>query len=108
MYSKELSDKLYAVCKAAGFKPQTGLLERYWSDSSQAQLFGGTGLSALLGLPTYNTHGFEMIHREGVAAMAYTLAAFLQSYDHTSIAKSDKVAFKPPGQGLHGHLKVVK
>lgn len=77
LYSPELIDALRAAARAEGVQPQLALLEMFASDASAAIAAGLAPQTAVLCLPTQNTHGFEVVHREGIETLARVLTRFL-------------------------------
>ncbi len=78
VYTKSLSDALQEAAKKAKVKTQCATWSNYGSDASLAKRHGQTAQSALVCIPTENTHGFEIIHSEGILNAAKLLAQFLQ------------------------------
>ncbi len=76
IYSRSVSDRLMAITKGLGMQPQTGLWSRYGSDASITKQYGHTARSGLLCIATQNTHGYEIIQREGLLACARVLEEF--------------------------------
>jgi putative aminopeptidase FrvX len=60
-----------------GFAPQSAALGAFESDASHAKASGVTPRAGLLCLPTLSTHGFEVIARTAVDAMAAIVVDFL-------------------------------
>jgi len=77
-YDKALSDTLYNVGVELGLKPQSALFSRYGSDASISSRGGNCSKAALIAIPTENTHGYEIIHEDGIEQAAKLTAAFLQ------------------------------
>ncbi|MBL26812.1 MAG: peptidase M42 [Rhodospirillaceae bacterium] len=78
-YSKSLADRLKAAAEAEGLQPQLALFENFASDGSAVHSMGNTGRAGTLCIPTQNTHGFEIIHRDAIPACARTLTRYLLS-----------------------------
>ncbi len=70
VYDKEITAAIMQVDKDRGLNIQPAVFENFGSDASAITCRGLTGRSALLCIPTLNTHGFELIHRNGVGALA--------------------------------------
>ena len=77
VYSKPVSDRLLALAKGLGMNPQTAVWESYSSDASISQRYGQSAVSGLLCIATENTHGFEIVPREGLLTCAKVLAAYM-------------------------------
>jgi putative aminopeptidase FrvX len=56
------------------------VLGAFESDASHAKASGLPPRAALLGRPTFSTHGYEVIAREAIPAMTKLLVEFLQTY----------------------------
>jgi putative aminopeptidase FrvX len=57
--------------------PQAAVLGAFESDASHAKANGLAPRAGLLCLPTLSTHGYEVISRNAIPAMAAVLAEFL-------------------------------
>ena len=80
-YTKQVSDGLLAAAARCGYCPQPALMPGFASDAS-AVLGSGSSLRAgCLAIPTENTHGFEVIMKEGMEACARTLVEYLVSLE---------------------------
>jgi putative aminopeptidase FrvX len=79
VYSKQVSDRLLMLAEDMGMEPQTAVWESYGSDASITKKYGHTARSGLLCIPTENTHGYEIISREGLLSCARLLASYLES-----------------------------
>ena len=78
-YSPELIDGLRAACEAEGIVPQLALLVEFASDASAAISSGLRPQTAVMCIPTQNTHGFEVIHRRAIPVYARVLSRYLLS-----------------------------
>lgn len=78
VYDKNLSNKLVRTGESLGMAIQCAVVDSYSSDGSISSLYGHSSNSALLCLPTLNTHGCEMIHKESIANLARLLASFVK------------------------------
>ncbi len=78
LYTKSVADKLVRQARSIGLSPQTAVWESFCSDASVSKSYGQAASIALLSIPTLNTHGFEIIHSDGIQACAKLLTAFLQ------------------------------
>jgi len=77
VYSRSVVLALLAAARRAGYTPQAALLVDFASDASAVMSAGIAAQAGCLAIPTENTHGFEMIHAQGIAACAATLVAYL-------------------------------
>ena len=79
VYSRAVCQALAEAGEAAGTGSRFAAVEHYGSDASCVRKTGGAAQIGCLGLPTDNTHGFEICVREGLANCARLLAAYLRS-----------------------------
>lgn len=79
IYSKAVADRMVAVGRELGMAPQRATWESYGSDATAAKTAGLTAKAALLCIPTENTHGYEIVQREGIENCARLLAAYLKA-----------------------------
>ena len=77
-YDKDVADALMDVAGGLGLSPQAAVLGAFESDASHAKANGSTAKAGLLCLPTLSTHGYEVIARQAVPAMADVLVDYLQ------------------------------
>lgn len=77
VYDKSVSDRLLACGRSLGMNPQCAYWQSYGSDASIAKAHGQTALAGLLCIATENTHGFEIIPRDGLGTCARLLAEYL-------------------------------
>ncbi len=78
-YSPDLIDELRASCDAEGVTPQLAMLVEFASDASAAISSGLRPQTAVMCIPTQNTHGFEVIHRGAIPTYARVLSRHLLS-----------------------------
>jgi len=78
LYDKSVADRLLACGRELGMDPQCAYWQSYASDASMAKSVGQTPRAGLLCLPTENTHGYEIIPRNGLHRCAELLAAYLE------------------------------
>lgn len=76
-YSRTVVQGLIAAGRKAGYEPQAALLVDFASDASAVLSAGINARAGCIAIPTENTHGFEMVHVEGITACAETLFEFL-------------------------------
>ena len=77
VYDKDVADRLLQIADGFGLSPQAAVLGAFESDSSHAKAYGLSPRAGLLCLPTLSTHGYEVIHRDAIAAMTQVLVEFL-------------------------------
>lgn len=78
LYDKSIADRLLACGRDLGMEPQCAYWQSYASDASMAKALGQTPRAGLLCIPTENTHGYEIIPRNGLHRCAELLAAYLE------------------------------
>jgi putative aminopeptidase FrvX len=76
-YDKKTCDHIASLASNLKIPTQKALFGSYGSDASITQHYGLSAKSVLLAIPTENTHGFEIIHKDGIESCANLLAAFL-------------------------------
>jgi putative aminopeptidase FrvX len=70
VYDKDVAHRLMGIATERGLSPQAAVLGAFESDASHAKAGGLSPPAGLLCLPTLSTHGYEVIAREAIAAMA--------------------------------------
>lgn len=70
VYDKDVADRLMTIATERGLSPQAAVLGAFESDASHAKANGLTPRAGLLCLPTLSTHGYEVISRQAIPAMA--------------------------------------
>lgn len=80
-YSKQVSDGLLKAAGRCGYCPQPALMPGFASDASAVLGSGSSPRAGCLAIPTENTHGFEVIMKEGMEACARTLVEYLVSLE---------------------------
>jgi putative aminopeptidase FrvX len=78
LYDKSIADRLLTCGRELGMEPQCAYWQSYASDASMAKALGQTPRAGLLCIPTENTHGYEIIPRNGLHRCAELLAAYLE------------------------------
>jgi putative aminopeptidase FrvX len=81
VYDKDVADRLMAIASDRGLEPQAAVLGAFMSDASHAKANGLTPRAALLCLPTLSTHGYEVISRRAIDAMAGIVVDFVLQPD---------------------------
>ncbi len=79
LYDKSIADRLLACGRGLGMDPQCAYWQSYASDASMAKALGQTPRAGLLCIPTENTHGYEIIPRNGLHRCVELLAAYLEN-----------------------------
>ena len=79
LYSPGLIDELREAATAEGCEPQLALLEYFASDASASKSTGVRPQTAVICIPTQNTHGFEVIHKNAIDVLARTLVRHFTS-----------------------------
>jgi putative aminopeptidase FrvX len=77
VYDKEVADALMDVATGQGLSPQAAVLGAFESDASHSKSTGFAPRAGLLCLPTLSTHGYEVITRGAIPAIADVLVGFL-------------------------------
>jgi putative aminopeptidase FrvX len=77
VYDKEIADRLMEIAGDLGLDPQPAVLGAFESDASHAKSSGQSPRAGLLCMPTLSTHGYEVISRKAIGAMADVLARFV-------------------------------
>lgn len=80
VYDKAVADALMTVAAERGWMPQAAVLGAFESDSSHAKAGGLSARAGLLCIPTLSTHGYEVITRDAIDAMADVLVGFLECW----------------------------
>ena len=78
VYDKDVADALMTIATQQGLSPQPAVLGAFESDASHSKASGLSPRAGLLCLPTLSTHGYEVITRDAIAAIAGVLAEFLR------------------------------
>ena len=77
VYDKDVADRLIDIATKLGLSPQPAVLGAFESDASHAEASGVSPRAGLLCLPTLSTHGYEVIGRNAIDAMADVVVEFL-------------------------------
>lgn len=86
VYDKDVADRLMRIAADRNLAPQAAALGAFESDASHAKASGLTPRAGLLCLPTLSTHGFEVMARNAIDAMAAIVADFLVRPDGETVA----------------------
>jgi putative aminopeptidase FrvX len=76
-YSRQVTDALIAAVRDVGYEAQVALLIDFASDASAILSVGEMGKVGCVAIPTENTHGFEIVLKDGIAACTRTLVQTL-------------------------------
>lgn len=76
-YSRHITDRLLRAAERCQYQPQAALLVDFASDASALLSHGEAAQVGCIGIPTENTHGFEIVLEEGIEACRRTLVEFL-------------------------------
>ncbi|RRV10559.1 M42 family peptidase [Pseudomonas sp. v388] len=76
-YSRQVTDALITAVRDCGYEAQVALLIDFASDASAILSVGVMGKVGCIAIPTENTHGFEVVLRDGIAACSSTLVQLL-------------------------------
>lgn len=76
-YSRHVTDRLLRAAERCQYQPQAALLVDFASDASALLSHGEAARVGCIGIPTENTHGFEIVLEEGIEACRRTLVEFL-------------------------------
>lgn len=83
-YDKDVADRLMRIATDRGLRPQAAVLGAFMSDASHSKANGLTPRAGLLCLPTLSTHGYEVMSRRAIDAMAAIVVDFVASPDGES------------------------
>ena len=84
VYDKDVADRLMEIATDRGLEPQAAVLGAFMSDASHAKANGLTPRAGLLCLPTLSTHGYEVVSRRAMDAMAAIVVDFVLQPDGQS------------------------
>jgi putative aminopeptidase FrvX len=77
VYDKDVADRLMDIARELKLSPQAAVLGAFESDASQSKASGLSPRAGLLCLPTLSTHGYEVIARDAIPAMADVVVEYL-------------------------------
>ena len=75
-YSRHVTDRLLRAAERCQYQPQAALLVDFASDASALLSHGEAAQVGCIGIPTENTHGFEIVLEEGIEACRRTQGEF--------------------------------
>jgi putative aminopeptidase FrvX len=84
VYDKDVADRLMGIATGRGLEPHAAVLGAFMSDASHAKANGLTPRAGLLCLPTLSTHGYEVVSRRAIDAMAAIVVDFVLRPDGES------------------------
>jgi putative aminopeptidase FrvX len=77
VYDKDVADRLMDIARELELSPQAAVLGAFESDASHSKASGLSPRAGLLCLPTLSTHGYEVIARDAIPAMADVVVEYL-------------------------------
>jgi putative aminopeptidase FrvX len=77
VYDKDVADRLMDIGNELRLNPQAAVLGAFESDASHAKANGLSPRAGLLCLPTLSTHGYEVIARDAISAMADVVVEYV-------------------------------
>ncbi|MCI2240288.1 hypothetical protein MO973_45925 [Paenibacillus sp. TRM 82003] len=77
VYDTSIADHLLQLGQRLDPAPVPAAFTAFESDASRSELEGQSARAALLCLPTLSTHGYEVVHRDAIGALAELLAEHL-------------------------------
>ncbi len=77
VYDKDVADRLMKIADDHGFEPQAAVLGAFMSDASHSKANGLTPRAALLCMPTLSTHGYEVMSKRSIEAVAAIVVDFV-------------------------------
>jgi putative aminopeptidase FrvX len=80
VYDKAVADALMNIAAERDLSPQAAVLGAFESDASHSKANGLSPRAGLLCLPTLSTHGYEVIKRDALEAVAEVLVGFLSRW----------------------------
>jgi putative aminopeptidase FrvX len=80
LYDRKVADRLREIVAECGDAPQAAVLGAFESDASHAKAGGLAAQAGLLCLPTLSTHGYEVVHRDGIPKIARAAAQFAATW----------------------------
>ncbi|OBF54363.1 peptidase M42 [Mycobacterium sp. 852002-50816_SCH5313054-b] len=89
VYDKEVADRLMRIATDRGFEPQAAALGAFMSDASHSKANGLTPRAGLLCLPTLSTHGYEVMPRRSIEAVAEIVVDFVVQPDENRSGATD-------------------
>ncbi|OBJ00062.1 peptidase M42 [Mycobacterium alsense] len=77
VYDRDVADRLMRIATDRGLEPQAAVLGAFMSDASHSKANGLAPRAGLLCLPTLSTHGYEVMSRDAIDAMAAIIVDFV-------------------------------
>jgi len=77
IYTRSICDRLCALADELGLGHQRGIFRTLGTDASVAHQTGAIARAGCIGVPTENTHGYEMAQFEAIINCGRLLAAYL-------------------------------
>lgn len=79
VYDRVITNHIYKLGLKENLDPQVATWESYGSDASYSKYYGQAPKAALICIPTDNTHGFELIQKDGIKNCSKLLTAYLKN-----------------------------
>ncbi len=89
VYDKDVADRLMKIATDRGFEPQAAALGAFMSDASHSKANGLTPRAGLLCMPTLSTHGYEVMSKRSIEAVAAIVADFVVQPDENRSGATD-------------------
>jgi hypothetical protein len=94
-----------AIATQQGLSPQAAVLGAFESDASHSKANGLSPRAGLLCLPMLSTHGYEVITRDAIAAIAGVLAEFLRRGFAAEPSGRRTTVVRPPANAFIGDVR---
>jgi putative aminopeptidase FrvX len=89
VYDKDVADRLMKIATDRGFEPQAAALGAFMSDASHSKANGLTPRAGLLCMPTLSTHGYEVMSKSSIEAVAAVVVDFVLQPDEKGSGATD-------------------
>ncbi|ORW38353.1 peptidase M42 [Mycobacterium paraense] len=89
VYDKDVADRLMKIATDHGFEPQAAALGAFMSDASHSKANGLTPRAGLLCMPTLSTHGYEVMSKSSIEAVAAIVVDFVLQPDEKRSGATD-------------------
>ncbi len=89
VYDKDVADRLMKIATDRGFEPQAAALGAFMSDASHSKANGLTPRAGLLCMPTLSTHGYEVMSKRSIGAVAAIVVDFVVQPDENRSGATD-------------------
>lgn len=85
LYDRRVANHFLDLADSIGLHVQTATFSTYKSDASHAKSIGYSPFSTLLCLPTMNTHGYEIVHKQALPNLVTLMKSFFVGKDCGSL-----------------------